>query len=221
MHSHPMERIAMLLPVLLLVVPAASDEDNCAGGTIVDPELPASLAEHRMTMAYDDPTKRTASLTTEEMVTAREARDGVRTVFNPRNSLDDSGNSIELSPRFCGLDYPECTEAAWKPTGLECAGVSPIANQNCTSTEMAEYGIAIALPSGFWIAFGVTFMVINALWYLMRCCKLFGGMHAGKGCCCMKCVAFGSFETTSLMPRPSFLRVAEALAHRTIPRGGC
>lgn len=29
-------------------------------------------------------------------------------------------------------------------------------------------------------------MVIYALWYLARCCKLFGGMKAGKGCFCMK-----------------------------------
>jgi len=107
-------------------------------------------------------------------------------VFNPRSSLDDAGNTIELSARFCGLDYPECTKDDWKPAGLECAGVTPVENQNCTSTEMAEYGIAIGLPSVFWIAFGITFMVLNALWYLLRCCKLFGGMKAGKGCCCMK-----------------------------------
>lgn len=218
MHARPMGHIAMLLLLpLWLVAPAGADEgqENCAGGTIVNPEPPASLVEHRVTMAYDDLAKRKAAFTTEDMVTAREGRHGVRTVFDQRSSLDDAGNSIELSARFCGLDYPECTKDDWKPAGLECAGVAPVHDQNCTSTEMAEYGIAIGLPSVFWIAFGITFMVLNALWYLARCCKLFGGMKAGKGCCCMKCVALGSVESAPLATRalpssaPRWLSLAE------------
>lgn len=186
MHTRAMAGAA-LLPLLLLVWEAAAEGHDCAGGSIVEPEPPASLVEHRVTMAKDDVPGREAALTSEDMVTARTGRHEMRTLFETRNSLDEAGNSIELSARFCGLDYPDCGEAAWKPAGLECADVKPVGNQNCTSTEMTEYGLAIGLPSVFWIAVGVTFMVLNALWYLLRCCKLFGGMKAGKGCCCMKC----------------------------------
>ena len=203
--------MAAVLPLLLLLsMEAGADEQlDCAGGAIDDPTPPARLVEHRVTMAYAEPAKRTAALTAEDMVTARKARHEMCTLFDPRSSLDAGGSPIELSARFCGLDYPDCAEAAWKPEGLECADVVPQDDQTCTDVEMAEYSVAIGLPSIFWIAFGITFMVLNALWYLLRCCKLFGGMRAGKGCCCMKCVAPGSV-------RPPLQRATAATARAAL-----
>ena len=203
--------MAALLPLLLLLSmeAAAQEQLDCAAGPIENPVPPESLVEHRVTMAYAEPAERTAAFTAEDMATVRKARHEMRTLFDPRPSIDASGSPIELSARFCGLDYPECAAAAWKPAGLECADVVPRDNQNCTNDEMQEYAVAIGLPSVFWIAFGVTFMVLNALWYLLRCCKLFGGMRAGKGCCCMKCAAPGSRLTAVGAPL-SFIRRATA-----------
>jgi hypothetical protein len=191
--SHAMKLLAPLLLLGAAGIRAEDDTSDCvAGGTIENPTPPESLVEHRATIAKDTLSERTAAFTSEDMVAAREARQAVRTYFEERTSMDAAGAEIALSPRFCGLDYPEC-EATFgngvsKPAGLECANVVPLLNQNCSSTEMTEYGIAIGLPSAFWIAFGITFMVLYAIWYLLRCCKLFGGRLAGKGLCCMKCV---------------------------------
>ena len=92
--------MAAVLPLLLLLsMEAGADEQlDCAGGAIDDPTPPASLVEHRVTMAYAEPAKRTAALTAEDMVTARKARHEMRTLFDPRSSLEERLR-VPLRPR--------------------------------------------------------------------------------------------------------------------------
>ena len=104
---------AALTLTLLFTAALATEEDtsDCIAGAIVQPVVPEALAEYRIEMAKADVAGRSAAFSSEDMVTAREGRQDVRTYFDPRQSIDKDGAEIELPARFCGMEYPECTGA--------------------------------------------------------------------------------------------------------------
>lgn len=154
------------------------------------PEMPSSLVEYQDAMV----TYGTAEMTEDES-NARVARESTRAV--PRTATDTAGTQLDVSDRFCALDYSATCNATWnngnaKPAGLECAGVKPDLGAECDTEFWAKYAgipmiddtvgalsVVLFLP----IILGIVFMVLYLLWYILRCLKCCGGRKASKGCC--------------------------------------
>lgn len=181
--------LAVLAPVVLVRA------QDCESGTIEAPNKPDFLEEYHTDMANFG----TAEMSADEK-NAREARAATQKYFTRTATKMDS-TVISVSDRFCALEYEaegaECP-AVWengnaKPKGLECAGVPTAVDSECDDANMALYiGLpaiddttgALTVAMGVPIVLGVVFMVLWALFYFGRCCKLCGGRKASVGCCC-------------------------------------
>ena len=183
--------LAALAPVALVRA-----SENCSDGTIEAPNKPDFLEEYHTEMANYGLSVWYSARKSDLLDT----RAATQKYFT-RTAVTTTGGTIYVSDRFCALQYEaegaECP-AEWengnaKPEGLECAGVPTAVDSECDDANMALYvGIpgvddatgALTVAMGVPIVLGVVFMVLWALFYFGRCCKLCGGRKASVGCCC-------------------------------------